>query len=334
MFWSGEISDGWIGALAAVVVALVGAWANTGRIQFSGPIHLLMGLIYVPLCIVVINYLPERWFSNALSVKIMVIILTIAISVGAHRGILLVCSRMNKQNKNETRTEAGEMLPSVTSNTYNTVEKYKTAINEAEGNAEELLYIQHRIAPYFKRNTAIEFIASARFGAGSADYKNYVEEHLGRRQEFYKFLANGGAYREIFPRKQLLKYVSSGTHADNKWPLPADEIVALLTGWRETLLRYPNFKSAISDDSIPIKYHIIDRNLVILHEPVGKGDVYRLNSVFINCEKTNRNFRDDFEIIWSLTDEKWRDAAFLSDWIEAELIPMAGQRAVRRRAKA
>lgn len=162
MFWSGEISDGWIGALAAVVVALVGAWANTGRIQFSGPIHLLMGLIYVPLCIVVINYLPERWFSNALSVKIMVIILTIAISVGAHRGILLVCSRMNKQNKNETRTEAGEMLPSVTSNTYNTVEKYKTAINEAEGNAEELLYIQHRIAPYFKRNTAIEFIASAR----------------------------------------------------------------------------------------------------------------------------------------------------------------------------
>ncbi len=321
MFWSGGIGDVWIGGIFAILVALVGVWANSGRFHFSGPVHLLLALLYAPLCVVVFNYLPSEWFTNSRSMKIVLLVFVVFVAVEIHRVVLFVFASTRAQPLSPPSA-----APAETSTTHNTIESYKTAINEAEGGAKELLYIQHRIAPYFKTDNAINFIASARFGKGSPNFESYTAEHHGRRQAFYRFLADGGVYREIFPRERLLRYVSTGTHADNQWPLPAEEIVMLLTGWKDTLLRYPNFRSAISDESIPIKYHIVDQNLVVLHEPVGKGDVFRLNSVFVHGERTNHSFREDFEIIWSMTPEEWRDANRLSRWITSELIPLAQRR--------
>ncbi|WP_420130368.1 hypothetical protein [Longimicrobium sp.] len=206
------------------------------------------------------------------------------------------------------------------------VAEYRRAVVKAEAQGKDFAYIQRRLAPYLHKDEALHYIATQRFGAGNPEMEAYVAAHQSRRAAFFSALGAGVRYRELFPRSAIVRYVATGTHSDEMWPLPVSTIIELLDNWREVLLRYHNYYVGISDHALPIKYHVIDAECVILHEPVGKGDDIRLNSLFIYGRDVASIAVKDFDLVWGLIDPEWRDRERIARWISEELVPLANRR--------
>ncbi|MDQ1745520.1 MAG: hypothetical protein QOE23_3859 [Pseudonocardiales bacterium] len=210
--------------------------------------------------------------------------------------------------------------------TNSSVADYSTAIIEAEASATDLDYIQVRIPPYHYSEATVKHIANLRFGEGSANISIYMDEHAQRARHHKALLQRQVQIREIYPRAALEHFVKTGTHSGDFWPLTPAMVVDALQSWRSELQTHSNYCVAISSDSIPSKYHIISKKLVVLHDPVGVGDSHRLNSLFVEGEEIASAYCRDFELLWERTKRKNRDSHALSDWILNTLIPLALRR--------
>jgi hypothetical protein len=329
---------GWflIGLVATAVISLFTAIGTQGSPkQFTAPLHWIVIAIYAPLLALLTNSLGHYLTEKPSSVwLILSLILTVAIvSHGLWASLIRIddLKKLLSHRDLDLPTEpfSHEPPPGASRGLILvnlSIAEYRTAVVSAEANGRDFAFIQRRIAPYLLSDSTLKFIAAQRFGDGHSEMHAYVASHLLRRQAFMQSLESGAKYREVFSRKTLLDYVKTGTHSEEMWPLPPTAVIDLLKNWQETLLQYPNYYVAISDHNLPLKYHLIDNECVILHEPVGKGEDIRLNSFSIYSREIGTKVRKDFEIIWGMTDPEWRDRHRIARWIKSELIPLARQR--------
>lgn len=279
-----------------------------------------IALLYLPLIPVLLQCLPGP-LTGTQVLRYVVLPLVAVLAVLLH--VTLYVWRSGTSLRHVPPKGSELAMTSINS----TIVAYKKAITAAESNAKELAYIQHRIAPYFLSDSSLLSIAERRFGEGSPDADIYVAQHRARRVAFYAFLGAERTYREVYPRTRLRNYVETGTHADDKWPLTPNEVMDTLLRWAEALERYPSYHVAISDASIPIKYHVIDSEILVIHEPVGRpGDDRRLNSIMTYSKKIGREAMRDFDQIWADTAVEWRNSHTVANWIRSELVPLAATR--------
>jgi len=299
------------------------------------PLHALLAAAYIPLILVAVNAIPPKlmapswaaWFVLGLAVFGATTTHSL-IAVGYR---LVVAQKVRDAAVGPAPSKlVSRELPQRCHPAYvminASVADYREAVASAEQAGRDFAFVQRRIAPYLNSDEMLRFIATHRFGAGNAEMNAYVSSHQRRRQAFFACLDSGARYREMFPREAILSYVQTGTHAEEMWPLAPATVVDLLKNWRQTLLQYPNYHVGISDHHLPIKYHLIDGECVILHEPVGKGDDFRLNSVFVYGQQIGGMVAKDFDLVWGLIDPEWRDRQKIARWIKDELIPLARRR--------
>jgi hypothetical protein len=299
------------------------------------PLHGLIVAVYAPLIAISVNMLPSRLIEGGLAGWLeLALAMSSALSCHAllavgHR--LMALKRLAVQaSSSPTTAIVSHELPQRTLSGHilvnSSVADYRKAVIAAEGGGRDFAFIQRRIAPYLLSDSMLRLIASQRFGDGHPEMNAYISSHQRRRQAFFESLDSGARYREMFSRQTILHYVKSGTHSEEMWPLPSSAIVDVLKNWRDALLHHPNYYVGISDHSLPIKYHLIDNECLILHEPVGKGDDIRLNSFFIYGKEIGAVVVRDFDVIWGLIDPEWRDRQKIARWIKDELIPLARRR--------
>lgn len=298
--------------------------------QVSIPLHIVISGIYLPIIAFGVNRIPLSIISTSTTGWLVLSLCFLIVAV-SHTLIFVL-----HQNKKRLATKSVTISlltldpPPKAEITYvlaNTnVMQYRNAIVSTEEKGKEFAYIQRRIAPYFYPEDVLRLIAKERFGAGNIEMNAYINSNNRRKQAFFNALEAGARYREMFQRELIELYVRTGTHWGEMWPISPNGIVSLLKNWRETLLRHPNYFVGITEQSLPLKYHLINNECLILHEPVGKGDDFRLNSLFIYSAEVGSQVAKDFDIIWGLIDPKWRDRNHIANWIKEELIPLAKKR--------
>ncbi|MEU8631410.1 hypothetical protein AB0C38_04515 [Amycolatopsis sp. NPDC048633] len=341
-----------------VVVAAL--FAQSGKSNSPRPLskHIALALSYLSLLPILVNLIP----SSILPTRASAILLTLASTVAA-LGVHVSCvavinssklrkshgrdlddaekkiSELRLQISPKNHGEAPLIEPNVHCRvpgnavlartvSYATVSEYRSAIADLEATAHEFSFIQHRIAPYFKTDGGIDDVALIRYGEGSPDADGYRHSQTSRKKSFAAHLAAGNKLREIYPRDKITLYARTGALAPKMWPMKPSEVVASLVNWKHALENFDSYFVGIADVKIPLKYHIIDREVVILHEPIGRGESHRLNSIFIYGSESARPFVDDFELLWSLIPSEWRSTVQVASWIESELIPLAQKRKV------
>lgn len=345
-----------VAASAAIAFLIQRSTLNVDN-GFHISIHLAFICIYAPTTTVIVNQIPgHKVGTRAYSVSLLLLLLTIftlfhytiALKSRKDRRIAEIAADFKglKASLADAQRETSELkdLEKARDTSLRSLEDvphkatparvlvnrsvadYRSAVVSAESRARESAFIQWRIAPYFKSEDTINYLAQERFGEGSPDAANYRDEHLRRRQAFQDHLLRGDIHREIYPRDRLLSYVKTGTHSRDMWPLPAEQVIDLLNNWRDAIVRHDNYFVAISDESLPFKYHLIDGECIILHEPIGKGDSMRVNSIFIYDPEAANMLLEDFEFVWSQTPPKWRASDQLASWIETDLLPLASRR--------
>jgi hypothetical protein len=315
--------------------AAIGTQSRPKHLTFS--LHCVIVGIYLPLLWIALNELPltliptlyTAWLVTllasftAVTAHALIIarreIAGVTKALSGSRGARSVDTFLHEPPKS---SQLGYILVN------SSVAHYREAVLLEEEKGRDFAYIQRRIAPYLYSDSTLQAIARQRFGAGNPEMNAYISAHQRRRQSFFASIESGARYREMFQRQVLLRYIETGTHADEMWPISSSAVVDLLKNWRQVLLQYPNYYVGISDQSLPIKYHLIDGECVILHEPVGKGDDIRLNSFFMFGRETGMCVQADFDLVWGLIDPEWRDRERIARWIKDELIPLA-----RRRSK-
>jgi hypothetical protein len=331
LLWHGDAQSGIvIGALFGLFITGVCTIAGL-KAQSSEPLsgralalHLLLFTCYAPIVVFIVQVLPERLVATRGSALLFVAVLLL-LAAAVH--MLLVQRRAIRMRALVPPAIAprGQLDASIAAHvaTYAASDAYHRAIVQLEEQGSEFCFVQYRIAPYFLPEAAVEHVASLRFGAGSPLKEKYIEAQRKRRDAFNHLIARGARVREIYPRSRLVSYIKTGTHLGEMWPLTPDQMVELLSGWRHAIASFPNYTVAIADESVPMKYHLIDEKAVILHEPIGRGDSHRLNSVFILNETIGARFSEDFEMVWDLIEPAWRDSEKIVSWIDTTLIPDA-----------
>jgi hypothetical protein len=324
-------------AATGAVSLLTTISVQQGRRHIPLPLHLVVASTYLILLSVVVDELPSKlipskdtaWFFFGVVALASVMIHSLGVA-GVRRSRRIATPRDVDGAPTTTRPpNIPERATAVYALVNLSVSDYRTAVAAAEQSGVDFRYIQRRIAPYFNTDSMLRAIAQQRFGAGNQEGQEYVAAHRQRREAFFAMLEKGARYREIFPRAAILQYVRTGTHAEDMWPLTPATVVDLLNNWRDALLNYPNYHVAISDEALPIKYHVIDENLLIIHEPVGRGDTIRFNSFFTFGESVAKPVAEDFDLVWSLIDPLWRDREHLNSWIVDDLVPLAQRRQTR-----
>ncbi|HEY3685715.1 MAG TPA: hypothetical protein VGL93_21975 [Streptosporangiaceae bacterium] len=299
-------------------------WAASSAFEVGGRVHLLLAAGYLPLLPVIADVLPRKITPTPL-VAYVLLALACVWALSVHLGVVFTV---------HARKTAGRAASAVTIEgatpaevlTFTSTEKYHQAVTELERRGNDFRYVQNRIAPYFLPAAAVEHVARLRFGDGDAQRGHYIESQRNRRTAFFELIGRGATVREIYPRERILRYAQTGTHTGELWPLTPQLMEQLLLEWKDAIQRFDNYHIAIADESIPMKYHVIDENVIVLHEPIGRGDSHRLNSMFAIDAAVGKRFADDFDLVWSLIDPCWRDPDQLGRWIDEELIPLARKR--------
>ena len=318
-------------ALFTLLVTIASAERPPRGWMSKSSFNMALGFVYIPAIIWALNgvfelsKLPQGW-------AYIVLVLIVANSLLLH---FYIQSRSNNQGQITSimppasaapalPKHKGAMLAEVVIN--DSVRRYKDSILEAESGIQMMNNIQWRIAPYFKTDEIIRYIARQRFGDGSPNIEAYLAEHQGRRARFAALLASNAPVREIYSLPRLLQYVRTGTHAENKWPLTPDMVRGLLNAWINALNTHENYVVGITALSLPIKYHILNDDRVVIHEPVGEGESFRLNSIILYGHDTAAPFLADFERVWSEIPPEFRNRQSVTSWIEGELIPQADRK--------
>jgi hypothetical protein len=325
MLWQGGAFAGQgavlIGTSITALLTLLGIKSQTSISIRAQGMQAVVFFIYAPLLVVAVNALPALLDTTKAN-SWLVLVLALATATLVHYSLVSTASHSRASFNLTNKPPVDGAVPAYVK-THSTTSDYHNSVVALEEGGQDFALVQYRIAPYFLPPEAVEHIAQLRFGAGNPLRDRYIDAQAKRRKAFFQLIARGAQIREIYPRNRLMNYVTTGTHFGELWPLTPDLMERLLREWQRAIVTFPNYTVAIADESIPMKYHVIDGRSVILHEPVGRGDSHRLNSVFILDPTIGSRFAADFDLVWGLIDPRWRDAEHISAWIDDGLIPAA-----------
>lgn len=191
--------------------------------------------------------------------------------------------------------------------------QYSYLIVAHEHGASRIDRIPKRLSVLFKSEDAVVDIAEQRFGPGSSQVDAYVREHRERKDQFYAQLSSGLVCREIYTKDELKSYFSTGLHG-RLVHLAKEHIEANLTNWLNCLERYSGYMVALTDEAVPLKYEVINRQTVVIHEAIGGNDRDRLNAIFITSVGAGQYFQNDFDLIWDRTPIAFRKTENIVNW--------------------
>lgn len=321
MLWQGgalaSLGDVLIGISVTAFLTVVGIKAQAGSAEMKSGVHVLVFCVYAPALAVIIESMNSIIIATRNTTILIFLISTLTASL-VHYIIWDTRSRRRKLDSGIGIPPVAGAVPAYVK-THTTTSEYHQSVVELEEHGVDFAFIQSRIAPYFLPPDAVQYVAELRFGAGNPLLQRYVEAQDKRRKAFFRLVARGAVIREIYPRSRLVNYVTTGSHLGDLWPLTPDLMQQLLREWQRAIVQFPNYTVAIADEPVPMKYHVIDRRCVVLHEPIGRGDAHRLNSVFMFGGSLAERFAKDFDLVWDVIDPRWRDSKEISSWIDTDL---------------
>lgn len=195
---------------------------------------------------------------------------------------------------------------------------YKESIIKAEENAKEILLLPKRLTVMFKSQEMIEDMAQKRFGEGSPHIQEYVNEHMSRKVSFIQALNDGCKVYEIHNITELETYLNERKHVGIE-KIDCKYIIGMLEEWKNVMLKYENYYVALTKESVPIKYELVNEEKLILHESTGVHSDGRMNALFITSKTALRNVKKDFFAIWERTDNKFKNTDYIVNWINEKI---------------
>lgn len=196
---------------------------------------------------------------------------------------------------------------------------YKKFILEVEKDSKEILLLSKRLSVMFKSEEMIREMAQKRFGEGSPHIMAYKNEHMQRKTSFYKALDDGCKIYEIHNKTELEDYLFSRKHIgigqmDYKY------ILQMLESWKQAMQNYPeSYFVALTEETIPIKYELINKEWMVIHESVGARSDQRMNALFVYSKEAVEEIRKDFFSVWERTDNNYRDRLRIIAWIDKKI---------------
>lgn len=199
---------------------------------------------------------------------------------------------------------------------------YKELILCAEKDAKVIWLLPKRIHVMFKSQAFIHYLAERRFGVGSEYIQTYEDEHISRKAELYRGLNNGMIIHELHNKNELISYIKGKAHhgVDN---IEKEYFVEMLIEWKR-VLGQQNFKYYVrlTDENIPLKYEVIDKKVMVMHESVGSDSRDRLNAILIESPIIVKKLSNDFLQIWERVPTNYRNNQSIIDFIDSELLPL------------
>ncbi len=178
---------------------------------------------------------------------------------------------------------------------------YKDLILKMENGSKEILLLSKRLTVMFKSEEMIKEMAKRRFGEGSPHIEAYIDEHTRRKNSFFSALARGCKIYEIHNKVELEKYLQERLHV-GIGQMGYEHIIQMVENWKRTMLEYPEqYFVALTEESIPFKYELVNSEWMVIHESVGAQSDQRMNALFINSKEIVEDVRKDFFAIWERT---------------------------------
>jgi hypothetical protein len=200
--------------------------------------------------------------------------------------------------------------------------EFAKVILEVEATATRVDRLPKRVSAIFKDPAAVTEIASKRFGPGSRQAAAYVNEHRERHRIFIERLAqNELTCREIYQRKELLRYVAGRKHGV-EIVLETHVLRRTVEEWLDCIEKYDRYLVGLTEDPVPLKYQIYNERTVVLHEAAGSLDGQRLNAIVIEGDLTVPAFQTDFDNVWERIPVANRSKPTVVAFIETELLPL------------
>jgi hypothetical protein len=200
--------------------------------------------------------------------------------------------------------------------------EYADRIIRIERNAVQIDRMVKRVSAIFKDPTAVEAIATRRFGAGSPQAEAYRREHRERHRIFIENVSAGTLRcREVYNLSELKRYFGARMHGLNVM-LERDTLRRTAEEWLRSIAEYQDYYVGLTEDPIPLKYQVIDQTCAVIHEAVGSLDGQRVNGIVVQDPSAVGIFQQDFEHVWERIPPKMRDRAVVIRYIRRELMPL------------
>lgn len=199
---------------------------------------------------------------------------------------------------------------------------YKELILNAEKGAKTIWLMPKRIHVMFKSDAFIDYLAVKRFGEGSEYIQAYKNEHIARKSALYQGLNDGLIIHELHNKDSLISYVKKQSHngVDN---IEKRYFVEMLNEWKRILASYPNnYFVRLTDENLPLKYELINKRRMVMHESVGGTSRDRLNAILIENAVIVEKISNDFLQIWERVDSAHRNNQYTIEFIDNVLLPL------------
>lgn len=199
---------------------------------------------------------------------------------------------------------------------------YKELILNAEKGAKTIWLMPKRMHVMFKSDAFIDYLAVKRFGEGSEYIQAYKNEHIARKSALYQGLNNGLVIHELHNKGGLVLYIKKQSHSgvDN---IEKGYFVEMLNEWKRILALYPNnYFVRLTDENLPLKYELINKKRMVMHESVGNASRDRFNAIFIEDTVMVDKISNDFSQIWERVDPAQRNNQYTIKFIDTVLLPL------------
>ncbi|NBJ00314.1 hypothetical protein D3Z62_09140 [Lachnospiraceae bacterium] len=202
---------------------------------------------------------------------------------------------------------------------------YKELILKMENNSKEILLLSKRMTVMFKSELMIQEMAKKRFGEGSPHIEAYIDEHTLRKASFFSALESGCKIYEIHNKAELEKYLKERSHV-GIGQVGYEHIIQMVKNWKKTMHDYPKqYFVALTEESIPFKYELVNREWMVIHESVGAQSDQRMNALFINSKEIVKDVRKDFFSIWERTNNVDKDKSNIDTWLDKIIKVIKGE---------
>ncbi len=193
---------------------------------------------------------------------------------------------------------------------------YKDLILKMENSSKEILLLSKRLTVMFKSESMIQEMAKKRFGEGSPHIEAYIDEHNLRKRSFFSALKRGCKIYEIHNKIELEKYLKERSHI-GIGQMGYEYVIEMVENWKRTMQEYPQqYFVALTEESIPFKYELVNREWMVIHESVGAQSDQRMNALFINSKEIVEDVRKDFFAIWERTSNADKEKRNINAWID------------------
>lgn len=286
----------------------------------------IVGALFTSVCIGICGMGLNKLISFSVGGYFVIFLVASAIALGFAIYITYRGKSINNQvlQKTEDVIETRNAQPQIRNCTENVLvsmspSDYKELILEVEKDSKEILLLSKRLTVMFKSEEMIREMAKRRFGEGSPHIAIYKDEHMQRKAAFYRALDDGCKIYEIHNKTELENYLFSRKHI-GIGQVNCKFILQMLESWKQALQNYPeNYFVALTEETIAIKYELVNREWMVIHESVGAQSDQRMNALFINSKKVSEEIRKDFFTIWERTDNKFREKTYIINWIDEKI---------------